>query len=70
MTRTVAASATSRRAPAVATLMVLTAALFAYSTLETMLSPALPMIQQAVGASTPARGSSPACSWPARCPPR
>ncbi|MEN3298376.1 MFS transporter [Pseudonocardia sp.] len=54
MTRTVAASATSRRAPAVATLMVLTAALFAYSTLETMLSPALPMIQQAVGASTPA----------------
>ncbi|MEU1466446.1 MULTISPECIES: MFS transporter [unclassified Streptomyces] len=37
-----------------ATLGVVTAALFAYSTLETMLSPALPAIQKAVGASTPA----------------
>jgi EmrB/QacA subfamily drug resistance transporter len=37
-----------------ATLCVVTAALFAYSTLETMLSPALPAIQHAVGASTPA----------------
>ncbi|WP_033295601.1 MFS transporter [Amycolatopsis jejuensis] len=36
------------------TLCVVTAALFAYSTLETMLSPALPEIQAAVGASTPA----------------
>ncbi|AEM85906.1 MFS transporter [Streptomyces violaceusniger] len=37
-----------------ATLGVVTAALFAYSTLETMLSPALPAIQHAVGASTSA----------------
>ena len=54
MTPTITPAATGRRAPAVATLLVLTAALFAYSTLETMLSPALPMIQEAVGASTPA----------------
>ncbi|MCW2717574.1 MFS transporter [Pseudonocardia sp.] len=42
------------RAATVGTLCVVTAALFAYSTLETMLSPALPLIQEAVGASTPA----------------
>ncbi|MCW2899027.1 MAG: major facilitator superfamily 1 [Streptosporangiaceae bacterium] len=54
MTSTTTPVSRGRRAPAVATLFVLTAALFAYSTLETMLSPALPMIQEAVGASTPA----------------
>lgn len=42
------------RTAAMATLCVVTAALFVYSTLETMLSPALPLIQEAVGASTPA----------------
>ncbi|TJZ98833.1 MFS transporter [Actinacidiphila oryziradicis] len=42
------------RTATAATLCVVTAALFAYSTLETMLSPALPAIQKAVGASTPA----------------
>ncbi|MFE2689743.1 MFS transporter, partial [Streptomyces mirabilis] len=42
------------RTAVAATLGVVTAALFAYSTLETMLSPALPAIQKAVGASTPA----------------
>ncbi|WP_220508210.1 MFS transporter [Amycolatopsis dendrobii] len=41
------------RAAVAATLCVVTAALFAYSTLETMLSPALPAIQHAVGASAP-----------------
>ncbi|MGW0292227.1 MFS transporter [Streptomyces tuirus] len=46
-------SSPGRRAVA-ATLGVVTAALFAYSTLETMLSPALPAIQKAVGASTSA----------------
>ncbi|BCL18838.1 MFS transporter [Streptomyces tuirus] len=46
-------SSPGRRAIA-ATLGVVTAALFAYSTLETMLSPALPAIQKAVGASTSA----------------
>ncbi|RBM17947.1 MFS transporter [Prauserella sp. PE36] len=39
---------------AMATLCVVTVALFAYSTLETMLSPALPAIQEAVSASAPA----------------
>ena len=36
------------------TLAVLALAIFSYSALETMLAPALPLIQQAVGASTPA----------------
>jgi MFS family permease len=36
------------------TLVVLALAVFSYSALETMLAPALPLIQQAVGASTPA----------------
>ena len=36
------------------TLAVLALAVFSYSALETMLAPALPLIQQAVGASTPA----------------
>jgi predicted MFS family arabinose efflux permease len=54
MTSTTTPVSRGRRAPAVATLFALTAGLFAYSTLETMLSPALPMIQKAIGASTPA----------------
>lgn len=41
------------RRQANATLAVLTTALFAYQALESMLAPALPMIQEAVGASTP-----------------
>jgi MFS family permease len=51
--RIVMATTHSPNRTAPLTLGVLAAALFAYATLETWLSPALPDIQKAVGASTP-----------------
>ncbi|MGH3585917.1 MAG: MFS transporter, partial [Pseudonocardia sp.] len=47
-----ATSMSSGRARVVLTVLVVT--LFAYNGLETMLAPALPLVQEAVGASTPA----------------